>query len=179
MIRIVLRYLPALLLLTSAFYSCGDSGNKKPSVSLSQAKEQLENINKELVKNDREQIEAYIKRYSLDTIVSQNGAGLYYVVLGEPKGTLAQNGNLVTISYSVSLLDGTSCYGKDKPLQIQYLVGQGGVASGLEQGVLLMTVGQKAKLIVPPHLGYGLIGDGEKIPPRAILVYDVELLSID
>ena len=54
----------------------------------------------------------------------------------------------------------------------------GGVESGLEEGILLMKTGGKAKFILPPHLAYGLPGDGKKIPARAILVYDVELLSI-
>ncbi|MBN1989539.1 MAG: FKBP-type peptidyl-prolyl cis-trans isomerase [Bacteroidales bacterium] len=167
-----------LLIVAIGFWCCNGSGKKQPPVSLSQAKEQLEGINKELVKNDKEQIEAYLKRYALDSLVAQNGAGLYYIIYGDALGAIAEKGQLATISYKVSLLDGSICYGETTPVQEQFLVGQGGVVSGLEQGVLLMRVGQKAKFILPPHLAHGLVGDGSKIPPRAILVYDVELLSL-
>ena len=57
-------------------------------------------------------------------------------------------------------------------------MGKGGVESGLEMAVLLMKDGQKGKFILPPHLGHGLIGDNDKIPPLAILVFDIELLAV-
>jgi FKBP-type peptidyl-prolyl cis-trans isomerase FkpA len=41
-----------------------------------------------------------------------------------------------------------------------------------------MKQGQKAIFIMPPHLAHGLLGDKNKVPPRATLVYDVELLNL-
>ena len=41
-----------------------------------------------------------------------------------------------------------------------------------------MKVGDIAKFILPSHLAFGLLGDEEKIPKRATLVYHVELLTI-
>jgi FKBP-type peptidyl-prolyl cis-trans isomerase len=50
--------------------------------------------------------------------------------------------------------------------------------SGLEQGILMMQEGDKARFILPPHLAHGLLGDENMIPARSIIVYEVELLDI-
>jgi len=58
-------------------------------------------------------------------------------------------------------------------------LGSGNVESGLEEGVLLMRVGDKALMLMPPHLAHGLTGDGDCIQRRAIILYDIELVSIE
>jgi FKBP-type peptidyl-prolyl cis-trans isomerase FkpA len=134
-------------------------------------------INKVLVEEDRGLIESYIKRHQLDSM-KVSGTGLYYLIWGNPKGDLIKTGNVVEYQYKISLLDGTVCYQSENNLPKQFKVGQGGVEYGLEQAVLLMRPGQKGKFILPPHLAYGLIGDGKKIPARSIIIYDVEMLNV-
>jgi FKBP-type peptidyl-prolyl cis-trans isomerase len=47
--------------------------------------------------------------------------------------------------------------------------------SGLHEAVQLLHQGDSARLVLPPHLGFGMVGDGNKIPPRAILVYMIKI----
>jgi FKBP-type peptidyl-prolyl cis-trans isomerase len=93
-------------------------------------------------------------------------------------GADAQTGKQATLNYKVWLLDGTLCYSSEKSGPKKFRIGQGGVESGLEEGVLLLKVGDKARFIMPPHLAQGLIGDQDKIPPRSCIVYEVELVQI-
>ena len=86
---------------------------------------------------------------------------------------------VATINYSISLLDGTECYNSDDSGPRQFKIGQGGVESGLEEGILFMHEGDKARFIMPPHLAHGLLGDNHKIPARAIIIYEVELIKLD
>jgi len=57
-------------------------------------------------------------------------------------------------------------------------VDKSSVETGLHEGVKLMHVGEKATMILPSHLAYGLIGDEKRIPPRASVLYELELLSV-
>jgi FKBP-type peptidyl-prolyl cis-trans isomerase FkpA len=162
---------------TLAQLACNQRDNSSPKQSMSEARKQLEHINRVLIDKDKEQIEAYIERHQLFGM-SQNQSGLYYLVWGVESEKKAKPGNIVALNYKISLLDGTLCYSSEDGKPKEFMVGKGGVESGLEIGVLLMSLGQKAKFIMPPHLAHGLLGDNDKIPPLAILVFDVELISI-
>ena len=64
-----------------------------------------------------------------------------------------------------------------EPLPMQYGP-MARVIDGWKEGIQLLNVGGKAKLIIPPYLGYGARGAGGVIPPNATLLFDVELLGI-
>jgi len=85
---------------------------------------------------------------------------------------------VANIKYKVSLLNGKVCYSSDSDGVKSFRIGQGGVELGLEIGILKLRVGDKAKFILPPNLGWGLIGDEKKIPSRSIIIYDVELIGL-
>ena len=139
--------------------------------------EMLVRINKYLVRKDVELIESYAKRRGWN--IKQTESGLFYEIYEEGSGDSARDGRLVTIDYTLSLLDGTICYSSDESGPKTFRLGRSREESGLEQGLLMMRVGDKAHLILPPHLAYGLLGDEERIPARSIIVYDVELVKVD
>ena len=78
----------------------------------------------------------------------------------------------------IRLLNGETIYRSENKGIKEFLIGKGGVESGLEEGILLLHQGDKARFIIPSHLAFGLLGDSDKIPEKASLVYDVELIKI-
>lgn len=106
-------------------------------------------------------------------------SGLKYEKIEEGDGAQPQRGNTVTVHYTGMLEDGTvfdSSRERNRPFSFRIGVGQ--VIRGWDEGVGMMQVGDRWKLIIPPELGYGERGAGGVIPPNATLIFDVELLRI-
>ena len=94
-------------------------------------------------------------------------------------GAEAKDGDKVTVNYTGRLLKTNYMFdtsvGK-KPFD--FALGKGSVIKGWDLGVVGMKVGGKRKLTIPSKLGYGESGSPPKIPGKATLVFDVELLSV-
>ena len=83
------------------------------------------------------------------------------------------------VHYTGYLTDGKifdSSVKRNQP--IEFVLGTGQVIQGWDEGIALMNVGDKLRLIIPPALGYGEKGAGDVIPPNSTLVFDVELISV-
>jgi FKBP-type peptidyl-prolyl cis-trans isomerase len=52
------------------------------------------------------------------------------------------------------------------------------IESGIHEGIKFMSVGDRAKLIIPSHLAHGLVGDLDKVPPLSTLVVDIHLIVL-
>ena len=151
--------------------------NSYSAKQYAETEEALVGANRLLLRKDKEKILAYNQQHKLD--MKESETGLWYNIDKRGHGQLAFNGAQITLKYKVSLLDGTPCYSSESLGPKQFIVGRGGVESGLEEGVLLLREGDRALFIMPPHLAEGLPGDGEKIPARSIIVYEVEVLKLD
>ncbi|WP_108866975.1 peptidylprolyl isomerase [Aquimarina aquimarini] len=106
-------------------------------------------------------------------------SGLRYKIIQKGDGDNAEKGKTVSVHYKGSLTDGTvfdSSYKRNQP--IDFPLGMGQVISGWDEGIALLQVGDKARFVIPPHLGYGERGAGGVIPPNATLVFDVELVAV-
>lgn len=167
-----------LLMFSLVLLACNSSSSNRvePAKSFSNTKQKLMGINQQLAGKDRELIKAYIDRHKLT--MKENPSGLFVYIYGNGTGLHPKKGDLVNYYYRISLLDGTECYKSEPGKPKSMVVGHGGVEAGLEEGIMLMRKGQKALFIMPPHLAHGLIGDMEKIPPRASIVYEVELVDV-
>jgi len=157
--------------------SCNGKVKETPESDIIEAERAMVGANRILVKKDQEKIKAYIQRNNLS--LEESPTGLWYGITVKGTGDKAAEGLIATLVYKVSLLDGTLCYDSEVLGAKQFRIGQGGVEAGLEEGLLMLTVGSKATFIMPPHLAHGLPGDGNKIPARSIIVYDVELLKLE
>jgi len=168
-----------LLIFGSVFFfflSC--SPEKKPDkvLTMEQAQKSLIDANKARLKVENSKIEAYIKRRKWN--MNQSGSGLRYMIYEKGGGDQVDSGKTAIINYSMQLIDGTNCYSSEKYGTKGFTAGNGEVENGLDEGVFYLRVGDKAKFILPSHLGFGLMGDGNKIPSHSVLIYDVELLDI-
>ena len=164
------------MVLTILLTSCVEKSTKQNKINKKEVEESLVKVNKKLVKSENEQIEDFITRYGWE--MEKTGTGLRYMIYKHGSGPLATNGQVAKVNFTVRLLNGEICYSSDTEGPKEFQIGKGGVESGLEEGILLLKKGDRVKFIIPSHLAFGLLGDTDKIPAKAALVYDIELVEL-
>lgn len=111
--------------------------------------------------------------------VEPTASGLYFISTQEGDGEQAKAGDKVKVHYTGTLLDGTkfdSSLDRDQPFE--FVLGQGQVIKGWDEGIAMLKVGGKATLIIPSSIAYGDRQAGEIIKPYSPLKFDVELIEI-
>ncbi|MBL7922787.1 MAG: FKBP-type peptidyl-prolyl cis-trans isomerase [Bacteroidia bacterium] len=110
--------------------------------------------------------------------VKTTASGMQYIVLKEGTGAKPTLNDKVTTHYHGTLIDGTvfdSSVERGQPASFPV----SGVIPGWTEALQMMSVGSKWKLFLPSNLAYGERGAGGKIGPNSVLVFEVELISID
>jgi FKBP-type peptidyl-prolyl cis-trans isomerase len=106
-------------------------------------------------------------------------SGLQYWDIVVGTGATAVPRKPVSVYYTSWLIGGEkfdSSLDRGKPFV--FSLGEGQVIKGWDEGVAGMKAGGKRQLRIPPALGYGDSGAGGAIPPKATLIFDVELLEV-
>lgn len=112
--------------------------------------------------------------------VKPTASGLYYVMTKEGNGEKPGVGQMVKIHYTGKLLDGTvfdSSIESGEPINIP--IGVGRVIPGWDEGIMLMSKGEKGMLYIPYYLAYGNQQRGDKITPFSNLIFEVELVDFE
>jgi FKBP-type peptidyl-prolyl cis-trans isomerase FklB len=104
-------------------------------------------------------------------------SGLQYKVIKAGAGNSPKLTDEVTVHYRGTLIDGTefdssSRRGKPETLPVN------GVIPGWTEALQLMQVGANWQLFVPSNLAYGERGAGREIGPNAVIIFEIELISI-
>ena len=166
-----------LIPLQSVFYSCGNEPQPVHSTrNLTMMTDTIINYNKNIVRAVDQEIEDFIIRYGWK--MTKTPTGLRYFIYKQGSGEKAKSGKKAILRYETRLINGNLCYSSVNDGLKEIFLGHNSTETGLEEGILLMKVGDRAKLIVPLHLAFGLLGDQSKIPPQSTLVYDVELVKL-
>ncbi len=110
------------------------------------------------------------------TQMTDSGLKFEDTTVGE--GAQASKGQTVSVHYTGWLENGTKFdSSKDRNEPFEFKLGAGQVIRGWDEGVAGMKVGGVRRLTIPPQLGYGDRGAGGVIPPKATLIFEVELLA--
>ena len=130
------------------------------------------------LERNRAEGEAFLAENAEKEGVTTTASGLQYEVMTEGDGPTPTTTDRVTVHYLGTLIDGTkfdSSYDRDQPATFAVTE----VIAGWTEALQLMKVGGKYRLFVPSDLAYGEGGSGPLIEPNAMLIFEVELLSID
>lgn len=128
--------------------------------------------------NNRKLGEDFLKSNALKQGVVETSTGLQYSIVEQSTGELPTPHSKIIIHQRALLLNGNileDTYRLNKPdeLAINELI------EGLQEGILMMPKGSRYKFWVPAELAWGKKGTGNKIPPNAVLVFDIRLVDFN
>jgi len=125
-----------------------------------------------------EEMSAYLAANGITTEPQESG--LVYVCTKKGKGPKPGYKQKVKVHYTGKLLDGTvfdSSVERGEPIEFE--LGVGMVIPGWDEGIALMSKGEKGVLYIPSNLAYGSRQAGELIKPYSNLVFEVELVDFN
>lgn len=139
--------------------------------------EKKEAADNKRLQEEPERIEKYIKSHGVE--VKPTVTGLYFIEEFKGEGDIVQNGDLVSVNYSIYniedfLIESSSQYGQP----IRFVYGNAEMLPGIEEAVGYMRVGGKARIIVPSYLGFGNIDIDDNLPANSTLVIDLEFVDL-
>lgn len=158
------------MFLLSGLFSCRNNSERSVTVN-KPGKDQMADLNRYFIQKDKERIQNYIERKKLK--MKESPTGLWYQITNEGSGEYFSDNDKLSFDYECSLLDGTKCYSSKELGPKEAILGRSDIEQGLNEGIKMLKPGAEAIFIIPPYLGYGLLGDRKNIPPRAVIVYNV------
>jgi len=145
-------------------------------LSYEMAKREKRNKSRGSTGNNRKSSEDFlIKNAKKDGIVSTI-SGLQYKVVEEGSGDYPPENCTVIVHQRCTLLNGKvieDTYKDNEPDEVPITE----LIEGYREGLLLMKKGGKSRFYIPPELAWGKKGTGNKIPPNALLIFEVKLVD--
>ena len=135
-------------------------------------KENMINANRVVIQSEATQIEGYLQRRGMETTALPCGA-LYHEYTHGNGGTIAPD-DTVVVTYRLEALDGTPFYTRQTDT---LTVGRRQVTVALDDLLLQVPYGSQAWLIAPSNAAYGVVGDGDRVPSRTVIVYNIVTIN--
>jgi FKBP-type peptidyl-prolyl cis-trans isomerase len=151
---------------------------------------EMEQMAEEQFEIDKGILEEYFSENSIETATTESG--IYIEMLNEGNGAEANSGDTVRVDYSGYLLSGeffdssseevardNNLYQEGRPYEpFEFVLGQGMVIKGWDEGVAELREGDEARLYIPSPLAYGPQQRGNVIKPNSILVFDINVVEV-
>ncbi|WP_082893744.1 FKBP-type peptidyl-prolyl cis-trans isomerase [Rufibacter ruber] len=153
-----------------AFASCNDKDPYDPYANFDAAAQ---------AKLDDELIQSYLKTNGITDTV-KTASGLYYKVIEAGDGARPVLGNKIKVHYTGKFIQNSVIFEStyaSPPHEPQTFVLDTRLIKGWTEGIPMMRKGEKARLWIPSHLAYGLLGNG-KIPGNTPIMFEIYLLDI-
>ena len=127
---------------------------------------------------------AYFTKLKENKNVIELPSGLRYEILKPATGAAPKPGQVATIHFTLSLIDGQpleSSVASGQPIDLPMVAATqenpNGTLPGMVEGLSKIGIGGKAKFYIPPSLAYGDTGS-QRIPPGATLIFEVEVVGV-
>ncbi len=157
--------------------ACGSPKEQAPQgMTTSSDRQILLDVNKYLSEKEQDILASYVARQQLTMRLAPSG--YYYQVVEQGRGAAIADGSAVRLYGRIFLIDGTPCYSYTEQQPFDLVVGAHSDIRVLNTALTGMREGSKVRFVFPSHMVYGLLGDGDKIPPRSPLVCEFVIAKV-
>lgn len=164
-----LKMLSILSLLSLLFVSCREVPVVEPQQELGDVlKENRINANRLVAKSEENQIDAYVARRGWQMERLRGGGRV--MVTREGNGKKIDYEETVVVRWSVETLGGERLYSN---VTDTLVAGHMQPTRGFDEALLTLRHGSSARVVLPSEQGYGVVGDGDQIGSRTVLVYEL------
>ncbi|MDR1415838.1 MAG: FKBP-type peptidyl-prolyl cis-trans isomerase [Prevotellaceae bacterium] len=155
---------------------CGRPREQRPYAPVaSPDRQRLQGVNKYLNEKEQDILQSYVKRQQLN--MSKSGMGYFYQVVAEGSGSQIAMNDVAQLYGSIFLIDGTPCYAYSEQRPLVVTMGTFSGITALNTALLGVRQGSHVRFVIPSHLAFGLLGDGDRVPPRSPLVCDFWIID--
>ena len=137
-------------------------------------------MNKEIIKKEEKTIDSLLKLSNIPFL--KDSTGVRVAINYKNHNALSfypKDGNTVKITYNCVVFDNLNNIFEDILIDtISFKIGYSKQMKGLNYAIKLLQIGDKAKIIIPSYLGFGMSGYGKTVPPYSTLLLNVQLLNI-
>ena len=162
-------HITCLLTLATLFAACGDTPViELPTDKSGEVKEHMINANRVVIQSENTQIEQYLQRRKWNTSPLPCGASC--MIDNPGQGPLVNPDDTVVVQYRLEALDGSAFYTRQRDTLV---VGRRHATVALDDLLQQMHYGGQAWLVAPSNSAYGVVGDGDRVPSRTVIVYHV------
>lgn len=172
------QWLFVLPFLMNACTSTSDQGktDTNPGLSLEEQREVLIQRNREMLRLEREEIQAWVDSSSLPWV--RTGTGLRVAKLDSTGGSKIEREDIIQMTYTLGLLNGDVLKSSSADgLYTMRVDKDNDAVVGLHEAALLLNRGDSAAILIPSHLGWGIAGDQMGIPLMSPVLYHVRILD--
>lgn len=144
---------------------------------INRKQQQLLDFNHQMIEAEIAGIKEYMEQQPFK--MTKSDMGFWYATLNAGTNKNIKKGSRVCMSYEVRLLDGSLCYSFEDNGEKCLTVGQRQTIKGLDEALPLFKEGEKALILLPSYLAFGVSGDRNKIPPYTPVVYTIRILTVE
>ena len=124
---------------------------------------------------EAEILDQYLKNMGIET--DRPTSGFYFIEKTPGSGSNIKDGDIITVDYTLTLVDGSLVETTLGNTPLTYKVGDENYIVGWEEAIKMMRKGSSATVIIPSELGYGAEGT-DNILPYSTLIFDIEILNV-
>lgn len=183
-IRVITLFLVFILLFGCEKYNNHPAFVFREQRERSLKKSKTEKVDEALVKTnqvisekEKQKIKGFVERRRWKMGSLENGILIEETTRGD--GVKLKDNDAIAIKYKLFLIDGNMIYNSDKDglKIINFSSPSSDIEVGLIHALKQLSLGSKSRVIIPSFYGWGLYGNGDKIPPHSTLIYELEVIE--